>query len=64
MQNDRAEMRWDFQIQADKQVTANQPDAVEVHKLHEKAAVIEILWELKANWEEIWLKGTSPHDEL
>lgn len=42
MENDRAKILWDFQIQADKQVMANQPDIVVMDKVDKSAVVIDV----------------------
>ena len=41
VENDRAKILWDFQIQTDKQVMANQPDIVVVDKM--QTAVIDVV---------------------
>ena len=42
MENDRAKILWDFQIQTDKMVVANQPDIVVVDKQKKTAVVIDV----------------------
>ncbi len=42
VENDRAKILWDFQIQTDKMVVANQPDIVVVDKQWKKAVVIDV----------------------
>ncbi len=42
VENDRARILLDFQIQTDKMVIANQPDIVVVDKQQKKAAVINV----------------------
>jgi len=44
-----AKILWDFQIQTDKQVMANQPDIVVVNKLQKKAVVIDIAIPIDSN---------------
>jgi hypothetical protein len=41
-QNDQAKILWDFHIQTDKQVIANQPDIVLIDKSKKKAIIIDI----------------------
>ncbi|KAM9816571.1 carbohydrate sulfotransferase 6 isoform X4 [Syngnathus typhle] len=41
-ENGRAKILWDFQIQTDKMVMANQPDIVVVDKQQKKAVVVDI----------------------
>ncbi|KAK7881151.1 hypothetical protein WMY93_029560 [Mugilogobius chulae] len=40
--NDRAKILWDFQIQTDRMVMANQPDIVVVDKEQRKAVVVDV----------------------
>ncbi|XP_051931065.1 uncharacterized protein LOC127607055 [Hippocampus zosterae] len=42
VENDRAKILWDFQIQTDKMVMANQPDIVIIDKGQRKAVVVDI----------------------
>ncbi|XP_076747360.1 uncharacterized protein LOC101485988 [Maylandia zebra] len=42
VENDRAKILWDFQIQTDKMVVANQPDIVVVDKQKKTAVVIDV----------------------
>ncbi|MGZ7254081.1 hypothetical protein ACXWO5_10720, partial [Streptococcus pyogenes] len=42
MENDRAKILWDFQMQTDKMVVANQPDIVVVDKQKKTAVVIDV----------------------
>jgi len=42
VEKDRTKILWDFQIQTDKQVMANQPDIVVCDKLQKKAVVIDV----------------------
>ncbi len=42
VENDRAKILWDFQIQTDKMAIANQPDIVVVDKQRKTAVVIEV----------------------
>ena len=42
VENDRAKVLWDFQIQTDRMVMANQPDIVVVDKEQRKAVVVDI----------------------
>uniref|UniRef100_A0A087YQ23 Uncharacterized protein n=1 Tax=Poecilia formosa TaxID=48698 RepID=A0A087YQ23_POEFO len=42
VENDRAKILWDFQIQTDKMVMANQPDIVVVDKQQRKAVVVDV----------------------
>uniref|UniRef100_A0A087XGF1 Reverse transcriptase zinc-binding domain-containing protein n=2 Tax=Poecilia formosa TaxID=48698 RepID=A0A087XGF1_POEFO len=42
VENDRAKILWDFQIQTDKMVMANQPDIVVVDKEQRKAVVVDV----------------------
>ena len=42
MENDQAKILWDFQIQTDKMVMANQPDIVIIDKQQRKAVVIDV----------------------
>ncbi|XP_051914448.1 uncharacterized protein LOC127596235 [Hippocampus zosterae] len=41
VENDRAKILWDFQIQTDKMVMANQPDIVIIDKGQRKAVVVD-----------------------
>lgn len=41
VENNRAEVLWDFQIQTDKMVMANQPDIVVVIKQQKKAVDVD-----------------------
>ena len=42
LENERAKILWDFQIQTGKLVMANQSDTVVVDKLQKKAVVIDV----------------------
>ena len=42
VENNRAKVLWDFHIQTDRKVLANQPDIVIVDKQKKEAAVIEV----------------------
>ncbi|XP_051924320.1 uncharacterized protein LOC127602290 [Hippocampus zosterae] len=42
VENDRAKILWDFQIQTDKMVMANQPDIVIIDKGKRKAVVVDV----------------------
>lgn len=42
VENVQAKILWDFQIQTDKMVVANQPDIVEVNKQQKKAEVTDV----------------------
>ncbi|XP_078791071.1 uncharacterized protein LOC111949134 [Oryzias latipes] len=42
VENERAKILWDFQIQTDRMGTANQPDIVEVDKEQRKAIVVDV----------------------
>ncbi|XP_051916213.1 uncharacterized protein LOC127597287 isoform X2 [Hippocampus zosterae] len=42
VENDRAKIMWDFQIQTDKMVMANQPDIVIIDKGQRKAVVVDV----------------------
>jgi len=42
VENDRAKILWDFQIQTDKQVMANEPGIVVADKLQKKAVMIDV----------------------
>ena len=42
VENDQAKILWDFQIQTDKLVMANQPDIVLIDKQQKKAVVIDV----------------------
>lgn len=42
VENDRAKILWDFQIQTDRMVMANQPDIVVVDKKQSRAVVVDI----------------------
>ena len=42
IENDRAKILWDFQIQTDRMVMANQPDIVVIDKEQRKAVVVDI----------------------
>ena len=43
VENDRAKILWDFQIQADRQVLANQPDIVVVDKDQKTVVAIDVM---------------------
>ena len=42
IENDKAKILWDFQIQTDKMVVANQPDIVMVDNWDKKAVVVDV----------------------
>ena len=42
VENDRVKILWDFQIQIDKQVMANQLDIMVADKLQKKAVVVDV----------------------
>ena len=42
VENDQAEILWDFQIQTDKLVMAEPQDIVLMHKMQKKAVVIDV----------------------
>ena len=49
VENNRAKVLWDFSIQTDKQLLANQPDIVVVDKERKRAVVIDVAIPADAN---------------
>ena len=43
VENDQAKILWDFQVQTNKLMMANQPDFVVVNKLQKEAVVIGVV---------------------
>ncbi len=44
VENDQAKILWDFKIQTDKLVMANQPEIVLINKQQNMAVVIEVIY--------------------